>query len=85
MHARRRIMVLIPLTPAEETLIPLMPLMKTRDQDQKAIRILLFVLVLFACAAAAGVGIVAGWKAGAVALGLLMLPAAAIYRFSGRD
>jgi hypothetical protein len=52
--------------------------------DRKAVTIVLFVLVLFACAAALLAGIFAGWKAGVIALLLLMLPAVAIYRFSGR-
>jgi hypothetical protein len=59
--------------------------MGSNAQDRKALRIVLFVLVLFACVAGLTAGAVAGWKAGAVTLGLLMLPAAAIYRFSGDD
>lgn len=57
--------------------------MNADTPDRKALKILLFILVLFACAAALFVGVFAGWKAGGATLALLMLPAAAIYRFSG--
>lgn len=58
---------------------------KNDASDQKTITIVLFVLVLFACAVGVFVGYFAGWKAGVAALVLLMLPAAAIYRVSGKN
>jgi hypothetical protein len=52
-------------------------------REQKAVKVVLFVLVLFACIVGGFVGYIAGWRAGSLALALLMLPAVAIYRFSG--
>lgn len=56
---------------------------KTETSDNKALRVVLFIIVAFACIASGLIGMLAGWKAGAIALLLLMLPAATIYRSSG--
>lgn len=56
---------------------------KTQTSDNKALKVVLFIIVVFACFASALIGVLAGWKAGAIALLLLMLPAATIYRSSG--
>ncbi|MEC4720124.1 hypothetical protein RY831_13250 [Noviherbaspirillum sp. CPCC 100848] len=56
---------------------------KTEASDNKALRVVLFIIVVFACVASALIWMLAGWKAGVIALLLLMLPAATIYRYSG--
>lgn len=56
---------------------------KSEASDNKALKVVLFIIVVFACVASALIGMLAGWKAGAIALLLLMLPAATIYRSSG--
>ncbi|WP_228535356.1 hypothetical protein [Noviherbaspirillum malthae] len=53
------------------------------NSDQKALKVVLFVIVAFACLAGLVIGIFAGWKAAVIAVFLLMLPAATIYRSSG--
>lgn len=53
------------------------------DSDQKALKVVLFVIVALACVAGVVIGIFAGWKAAVIAVFLLMLPAATIYRSSG--
>lgn len=56
---------------------------KNQASDERAIKVVLFVIVLFACIVGGLVAYFAGWKPGATTLVLLMLPAVAIYRYSG--
>jgi quinol-cytochrome oxidoreductase complex cytochrome b subunit len=56
---------------------------KNEASDQRAVKTVLFIIVLFACIVGGLVGFFAGWKPGTATLVLLMLPAVAIYRFSG--
>jgi uncharacterized membrane protein YoaK (UPF0700 family) len=53
------------------------------NSDKKALKAVLFAIVVLACVAGAVIGMFAGWKAAAIAVFLLMLPAATIYLSSG--